>query len=80
MVVPDALRVLKLKPMRKYTVLGRLSQEVGWKHSDTIAKLEEKRKIKAAAWYKRKKAWDKIVHEAKSVAHVAKPVATVKTQ
>ena len=54
-VVPDALRILRLKPMRKITMLGRLSSEVGWKHGDTVKMLEEKRKIKAAAWYARKK-------------------------
>eukprot|EP01125_Pyxidicula_operculata_P000417 TRINITY_DN1044_c0_g1_i1.p1 TRINITY_DN1044_c0_g1~~TRINITY_DN1044_c0_g1_i1.p1 ORF type:complete len:188 (+),score=34.22 TRINITY_DN1044_c0_g1_i1:69-632(+) len=59
-VVPDALRVLRLKPMRKFCVLGRLSKEVGWKHSETIAKLEAKRKVKAAAWYARKKQLDKL--------------------
>jgi large subunit ribosomal protein L13Ae len=32
MVVPCALRVLRLKPGRKYCVLGRLSHEVGWKY------------------------------------------------
>ena len=33
-VVPQALRVLRLKPGRKYTTVGRLSHEVGWKYQD----------------------------------------------
>merc|ERR1711992_477188 len=32
MVVPSALRVLKLKPGRKYASIGRISREVGWKY------------------------------------------------
>ena len=55
-VVPEALRVLRLKPGRKYTVLGRLSTEVGWKHAQAVKVLEEKRKVKATAYYNRKKA------------------------
>ncbi|KAG0168776.1 60S ribosomal protein L16B [Apophysomyces sp. BC1034] len=55
-VVPDALRVLKLKPGRKFTTLGRISHEVGWKYQDVVAKLEDKRKAKSAAYYQRKAA------------------------
>lgn len=54
-VIPSALRVLKLKPQRPFTVLGRLSHEVGWGYQDVIEKLEAKRKTKAAAWYARQK-------------------------
>ena len=56
-VVPDALRVLKLKPQRQYTVLGRLSHEVGWKYQDVVARLEEKRKVKAALGMPAKNNW-----------------------
>lgn len=55
-VVPQALRVLRLKPGRKYTTIGKLSTEVGWKYEDVVAKLEEKRKIRSAEYYSRKKA------------------------
>lgn len=44
MVVPAALRVLRLKPGRRFCTLGRLSHEVGWKYQDVLAKLETKRK------------------------------------
>jgi len=54
MVVPDALRVLRLKPGRKYCDLGRIAHEVGWKYKDVVDKLEEKRKIKSKAFYERK--------------------------
>merc|ERR1712000_570096 len=43
-VCPQALRVL------------RLAHEVGWKYQDTIKALEEKRKVRAAAYFERRKA------------------------
>ena len=39
MVVPQALRVLRLKPGRKYCTVGRLSHEVGWKYKDVVERL-----------------------------------------
>lgn len=38
MVVPQALRVLRLKPGRKYCTVGRLGHEFGWKYRDVVAK------------------------------------------
>lgn len=55
-VVPQALRVLRLKPGRKYTTLSRLSSEVGWNYNDVVDKLEERRKVKSAAYYEKKQA------------------------
>jgi len=40
-VVPQALRVLRLKPGRKYCTVGRLSHEVGWKYKDVVARYED---------------------------------------
>jgi large subunit ribosomal protein L13Ae len=37
-VVPQALRVLRLKPGRKYCTVGRLSHEVGWKYQDVVSR------------------------------------------
>ncbi|KAI2797382.1 hypothetical protein RDWZM_000237 [Blomia tropicalis] len=59
MVVPSALRTLRLNPRRKYCELGRLSHEVGWKYQNVIKTLELKRKAKANIRYAKK------VHEAK---------------
>ncbi|KAJ3187089.1 60S ribosomal protein L16B [Gaertneriomyces sp. JEL0708] len=56
MVVPQALRVLRLSPGRKFTVLKRISSEFGWKYQDVVARLEEKRKTKSKAYYEKKKA------------------------
>lgn len=36
LVVPQALRILRLKPGRKYCTVGRLSTEVGWKYDDVV--------------------------------------------
>lgn len=54
MVVPAALRVLRLKPRRRFCTLGRLSHEVGWKYQDVLAKLEEKRKSEGKARFESK--------------------------
>ncbi|CAN6487217.1 unnamed protein product [Victoria cruziana] len=36
MVIPDALKVLRLQTGHRYCLLGRLSSEVGWSQYDTI--------------------------------------------
>ncbi|KAF8332345.1 60S ribosomal protein L16 [Cantharellus anzutake] len=56
MVVPEALRVLRLKPGRKYCTIKRLSHEVGWGYKDVVERLEEKRKLKAQAFYEHRLA------------------------
>ena len=43
MVVPQALRVLRLQPGRKYCTVGRLSHEVGWKYQDVVARCVQPR-------------------------------------
>uniref|UniRef100_A0A2I3RC58 Large ribosomal subunit protein uL13 n=1 Tax=Pan troglodytes TaxID=9598 RepID=A0A2I3RC58_PANTR len=55
MVVPAALKVVHLKPTRKFAYLGRLAHEVGWKYQAVTATLEEKRKEKAKIHYRKKK-------------------------
>jgi large subunit ribosomal protein L13Ae len=70
MVVPAALRVLRLKPGRKYCTVGRLGHEFGWKYQDVVARLEERRKVKGAAYYERKKAIRRQMAEAKKTATV----------
>ena len=55
MVVPEALRVTRLRPGRRFTNLGRMCSEVGWKHWDTIKTLEAKRKTKSSAFWAKKK-------------------------
>jgi len=63
-VIPGALRVLRLRPGRKYCRLGDLSAEVGWSHNDLVTRLEKARKIKAAAWYQTKLQLNKLKRKA----------------
>ncbi|KAK1566199.1 ribosomal protein L13 [Colletotrichum navitas] len=75
MVVPQALRVLRLQPGRKYCTVGRLSHEVGWKYQDVVARLEERRKAKGAAYYERKKVAQRQLSDAKKNAKVDEKTA-----
>ncbi|WWC66107.1 60S ribosomal protein uL13 [Kwoniella pini CBS 10737] len=70
MVVPAALRVLRLKPGRKFCTLKRISAEVGWQYKDVVDRLEEKRKVKGQAYFERKQAALKL--RAKADSSVAK--------
>ena len=54
MVVPTALKVVRLKPMRKFAYLGCLAHQVGWKYQAVTATLEERRKEKAKIHYWKK--------------------------
>lgn len=75
LVVPAALRVLRLKPSRKYCTIGRLSSEVGWKYKNIVSKLEERRKIKSAAFYQAKLANQKHINVAKTKSSVNEKLA-----
>jgi len=56
LVCPSALKVLRIKPFRKYCVLGDLSQKVGWKCKDLIARLEERRRTRSKTYFAKKLA------------------------
>ncbi|XP_054163576.1 60S ribosomal protein L13a-like [Oppia nitens] len=60
MVVPSALRIVRLNPRRKYCNLGRLSHEVGWKYKSVIETLELRRKAKSAIRHSRVKKDDRL--------------------
>jgi len=68
MVVPAALRVLKLRPGRRYTNIGEFAKTIGWKYSEAVKSLEEKRKTKSAAFYEKKKARLALLKQAKAQA------------
>ncbi|KAI4962755.1 hypothetical protein ZWY2020_025807 [Hordeum vulgare] len=68
MVIPDALKVLRLQPGHRYCLLGQLSKEVGWNYADTIRELEEKRKEKAKVSYDRRKQLAKLRVKAEKAA------------
>ncbi len=55
LVVPDALKALRLQQGHRFCKLGALSAAVGWKHQDTLKELEAKRKVKSAKFYEAKK-------------------------
>eukprot|EP00510_Aplanochytrium_minuta_P005728 CAMPEP_0184012602 /NCGR_PEP_ID=MMETSP0954-20121128/4516_1 /TAXON_ID=627963 /ORGANISM="Aplanochytrium sp, Strain PBS07" /LENGTH=121 /DNA_ID=CAMNT_0026292633 /DNA_START=394 /DNA_END=759 /DNA_ORIENTATION=+ len=72
MVIPQALRTLRLQVGRKYTVLGDLAQKFGWKHAEIIETLEEKRKTKSAAYYEKKKELAELKKQATEAADLTK--------
>eukprot|EP00525_Craspedostauros_australis_P008107 CAMPEP_0198116116 /NCGR_PEP_ID=MMETSP1442-20131203/9463_1 /TAXON_ID= /ORGANISM="Craspedostauros australis, Strain CCMP3328" /LENGTH=189 /DNA_ID=CAMNT_0043773815 /DNA_START=28 /DNA_END=593 /DNA_ORIENTATION=+ len=55
-VVPAALRTIRIKPGRDYTVIGDLANSVGWKHKELLSRLESKRKADGKEFYEQKKA------------------------
>jgi len=65
MVVPAALKVLRLKPERKFCRLGDMASQYGWKHNQLIARLESARKVKSSAFFTKQKAAAKAVTTAK---------------
>lgn len=64
MVVPAALKVLRLKSHRKFCRLGDLAKSVGWKYNDLTKRLEDQRRVKSAAYFKRKIALEKVKKQA----------------
>merc|ERR1719213_262176 len=50
-VVPDALKVLRMKSYRKFCRIGDLAKLAGWTKGDIIGRLEEKRKVKSAKFH-----------------------------
>jgi len=54
MVVPEALKVLRLKSHRNSCTLNELASMVGWTKKDTVAALEEKRKVKSEKYFQNK--------------------------
>merc|ERR1719183_1789763 len=56
MVVPQCLKVLRIRPERKFCRLGDLSDQNGWKHAKLVDRLEGQRKVKSAAFYAKKKS------------------------
>merc|ERR1712200_403090 len=78
MVIPSALKVLRLKHGRRFCSLGRLGHEVGWKYQDIVAALEAKRKVKGEAFHKGKlevaKARAACMKDAKQIAPFQKVI------
>uniref|UniRef100_A0A7S3CSZ5 60S ribosomal protein L13a n=1 Tax=Strombidium rassoulzadegani TaxID=1082188 RepID=A0A7S3CSZ5_9SPIT len=54
MVVPEALKVLRIKPHRNTCLLGDLASGVGWTKKDIVETLEQKRKVKSEKFFQAK--------------------------
>ena len=72
LVVPAALRIVRLKQGRNFTILGDLADSIGWKHQDLLKTLEAKRKIKSQAFYLKKKAAKIVRDKAEASADLSK--------
>jgi large subunit ribosomal protein L13Ae len=72
MVVPEALKILRLKDNRKYTVLGDLAKESGWTRKDVVERLEAKRKEKSQKFFELKQRKIQAREKAKGSQEVAK--------
>merc|ERR1712060_1018278 len=68
MVIPACLKVLRIRPERKFCRLGDLSAQNGWKQKDLVERLESRRKVKSAAFYAKKKASNSAMQKAKESA------------
>lgn len=68
MVVPEALRVSRLAPGRKFCSLGKLAALVGWKYEDVVNELENKRKAKSAVYHRKRNALAALLGKAKTQA------------
>ena len=54
MVIPQALKVLRMQARRRFCVLGDLAEITGWNKKEIVSKLEEKRKVKSAKFHELK--------------------------
>merc|ERR1711865_731166 len=57
--VPAALKCIRMRPYRKFTNIGELCKECGWGMTDVIKRLEDKRRVKAAKFFTKKKETSK---------------------
>ena len=64
MVVPEALRAMRLHSSRRFSNLGKLASQLGWKHGELIGRLENTRKQASAEAYAAKKVQNKARQEA----------------
>ncbi|KYM88373.1 60S ribosomal protein L13a [Atta colombica] len=77
-VVPGAMRVMCLKPGRKYCHVGRLSHEVGWKYKDVVRTLENKRRARAILEVQKRNKLKKLTKQAgESVAKATAPYTAI---
>ena len=51
MVIPACLKVLRIRPERKFCKLGDLAEKMGWTKAGLIDKLEDKRRENAKKFH-----------------------------
>jgi large subunit ribosomal protein L13Ae len=66
--VPGALRMIKLRPGRKFTRLGDLASLVGWKYASVVEALETKRKLRSKKQLTSRKPTDTLWVQARKKA------------
>mmetsp|Transcript_53593 Transcript_53593/g.107401 ORF Transcript_53593/g.107401 Transcript_53593/m.107401 type:complete len:179 (-) Transcript_53593:1218-1754(-) len=54
-IVPAALRVLKLSPSRKFSLLGEIAHEIGWSNKPLLDQLDEKMQVINRKFFLQKK-------------------------
>lgn len=62
LVVPKALKAVRLGRGRKSCLLGELCSVVGWNHGKTVERLEQKRLERAEKYHVKKVALDKVIN------------------
>ena len=73
MVVPEALKVLRMKSHRNSCVLGDLAAQNGWKKQDLVSTLEDKRKLRSQKFWEAKQK--KLTARNKAIGSADKTVA-----
>jgi len=73
MVIPQALKILRIKAYRKFCVLGDLAVKAGWKGKDVIERLEAKRRTRSASYHKKRVALQKVRKSAASKVKLSGP-------
>ncbi|KMQ97294.1 60s ribosomal protein l13a-like protein [Lasius niger] len=77
-VVPGAMRVMCLKPGRKYCHVGRLSHEVGWKYKAVVRTLENKRRVRAILEVQKRNKLKKLTKQAgEAVSKATEPYTKI---
>ena len=79
LVVPDALKSVRLRPRSKYCNVGDIAKECGWTKSELIESLESKRITKNREWHLRRvktvKNRNNVLKTNKAIADVNKELA-----
>lgn len=62
-VVPKALKAVRLNRGRKSCLLGELCSVIGWNHSNTVQRLEQKRLERAEKYHEKKSLLNKAIDQ-----------------